>query len=111
MRLKLTVGGKVVTATLVDSATARDFVSLLPMTLAMDDLFKREKFGHLPRALSGDAEGARTYEVGDLVYWLQVPTWRSSTVTTGSRSPPPASQCWPEPTRASKHSVRPARYG
>ena len=43
------------------------------MTLTMDDLFKREKFGHLPRALSGDAEGARTYEVGDLVYWSPGP--------------------------------------
>ena len=69
MRLKLTVGGKDVTATLVDSATARDFASLLPMTLTMDDLLKREKFGHLPRALSKRGRGARTYEVGDVVYW------------------------------------------
>lgn len=69
MKLKLTVGTKVVTATLVDNATTRDLVSLLPLTLTMNDLFKREKFGHLPRALAGDGEGARTYEVGEVVYW------------------------------------------
>ena len=69
MNLKLSVGRNVATATLVDSGAARDFVSLLPLTLTMNDLFKREKFGHLPRALAGDGEGARTYEVGQVVYW------------------------------------------
>jgi len=69
MNLKLSVGRKVATATLIDSGAARDFVSLLPLTLTMSDLFKREKFGHLPRALSEDGERARTYQVGDVVYW------------------------------------------
>jgi hypothetical protein len=69
MNLKLSVGPKVATATLIDSGAARDFVSLLPLTLTMSDLFKREKFGHLPRALSEDGKGARTYQVGDVVYW------------------------------------------
>jgi len=69
MKLKLTVGTRVVTATLVDNATTRDLVSLLPLTLTMNDLFNREKFGHLPRALAGDGEGARTSEVGQVVYW------------------------------------------
>src|SRR6266480_4436160 len=69
MNLQLRVGRKVATATLVDSGAARDFVSLLPLTLTMSELFKREKFGHLPRALSEDGERARTYRVGDVVYW------------------------------------------
>jgi 4-carboxymuconolactone decarboxylase len=69
MKLKLSVDGKVVTATLIDSGTTRDFVSLLPLTLTTNDLFKREKFGHLPRALSEDGERARTYQVGDVAYW------------------------------------------
>ncbi len=89
MRLKLTVAGKVATATLVDSATARDFVSLMPMTLTMNDLFKREKFGHLPRALSGDGEGARTYEVGDLVYWPPGPDVAVFYRHDGQRIPAP----------------------
>jgi hypothetical protein len=40
------------TTTLRDNETTRDFVSLLPLTLTMNDLFKREKFAHLPRAIS-----------------------------------------------------------
>jgi hypothetical protein len=31
-------------ATLADSDAARDFASLLPLTLALNDLFRREKF-------------------------------------------------------------------
>jgi 4-carboxymuconolactone decarboxylase len=88
-RLKLTVAGKVVTATLVDSATARDFASLLPMTLTMDDLFKREEFGHLPGALSGDGEGERTYEVGDVVYWPPGPDVAVFYRHVGQRIPAP----------------------
>ena len=89
MRLELTVAGKVATAILVDSATARDFVSLMPMTLTMNDLFKREKFGHLPRALSGDGEGARTYEVGDVVYWPPGPDVAVFYRHDGQRIPAP----------------------
>jgi hypothetical protein len=48
MKIKITIAGKVVTATLVDNETARDFVSLLPLNLSLNDLFGREKFGNLP---------------------------------------------------------------
>lgn len=69
MKIKISVAGKVLTATLVDNETARDFVSLLPLNLSLNDLFGREKFGNLPKALS--EKGARThaYEVGDIAYW------------------------------------------
>jgi hypothetical protein len=43
MRIRLTAGETVLTATLDDNATARDFASLLPLTLQMDDLLTREK--------------------------------------------------------------------
>ena len=52
MKIRLTVNGKAITATLIDSETTRDFVSLLPLTLTMGDLFGREKYGRLPRAIS-----------------------------------------------------------
>ena len=53
MKIRLTLdNGKAITATLIDSETTRDFVSLLPLTLTMNDLFGREKFGHLQRAIS-----------------------------------------------------------
>ncbi len=41
MKIRLKVGNKVLTATLADNKTARDFVSLLPLTLNMNDLFGR----------------------------------------------------------------------
>ena len=51
-RVRITVGGKSVVATLASSEAARDFASLLPLTLVMNDLFRREKFAPLPRAIS-----------------------------------------------------------
>jgi hypothetical protein len=69
MKIRLTVQGKELTATLIDSKTSRDFLSLLPLTLTMNDLFGREKFAHLPRALSEGGRRTRTYEVGDVGYW------------------------------------------
>jgi hypothetical protein len=73
MKIRITVEDKVMTATLLDNKTAQDFVSLLPLTLSMNDLFGREKYGHLPRALSDEGKRTRTYEVGDIVYWSPGP--------------------------------------
>jgi hypothetical protein len=58
MKIRLKVKDRVITATLTDSKTTRDFISLLPLPLTMNDLFRREKFAHLPRAIS--EEGKRT---------------------------------------------------
>jgi hypothetical protein len=68
MRIRLDINGRTATATLNDTPTARDFASLLPLTLDMQDLFGREKPGPLPRPLAA-GEGQSTYEVGDLGYW------------------------------------------
>jgi hypothetical protein len=51
MKIRLKVDDPLVTATLIDSKTTRDFISLLPLTLTINDLFRREKFAHLPRAI------------------------------------------------------------
>src|SRR5881296_425762 len=69
MKIRLKIEDKVLTAKLVDSKTTRDFVSLLPLTLTMNDLFRREKFAHLPRAISKEGKRTHTYEVGDVAYW------------------------------------------
>lgn len=69
MKIRLIANGRTITARLIDSPTARDFVSLLPLTLAMNDLFKREKFGQLPRAISQEGKHTRTYALGDIAYW------------------------------------------
>ena len=73
MKIRLKIANKEITATLIDSETTRDFVSLLPLTLTMNDLFGREKFGHLPRAISEGGKRTRTYEVGDVIYWSPGP--------------------------------------
>jgi hypothetical protein len=70
VRIRLRIGDDEATATLQDSAPARDVAAMLPMTIRMHDLFGREKPGRLPRQLS--IEGARRefdYQVGELTYW------------------------------------------
>ena len=73
MKIKIRVGDSDLTATLIDSETTQDFVSLLPFTLTMNDLLGREKFGHLPRAISEGGKRTRTYKVGDVIYWSPGP--------------------------------------
>jgi len=73
MKIRLKIQDKVLTATLVDSKTTRDFVSLLPLTLTMKDLFGREKFAHLPRAISEEGKRTHNYEIGQVAYWSPGP--------------------------------------
>ena len=69
MKISLKVESKVLTASLADNATARDFVSLLPLQLSMNDLFGREKYGDLPRPISENGPRKNRYEVGEIAYW------------------------------------------
>ncbi len=73
MKIRLRIGNRALTGTLIGSKTAQDFVSLLPLTLTMNDLFGREKFAHLPRAISTEGKRTHTYEVGDIAYWSPGP--------------------------------------
>lgn len=52
MKIRLHVNGEVATATLVDNATTRDFVALLPFSLVLTDFAKVERVGDMPRKLS-----------------------------------------------------------
>src|SRR3954468_17194811 len=52
MKININIGGKTLTASLADNATARDFASVLPLSVSMKDLFGREKYGDLRKALS-----------------------------------------------------------
>ena len=45
------------------------FIPLFQCHSTMNDLFEREKFAHLPRAISEAGQRTRTYEVGDVSYW------------------------------------------
>lgn len=69
MKINIKIGGKTLTATLADNPSARDFASLLPLKVSMNDLFGREKYGDLPRAISEKGPRTHSYQVGDIVYW------------------------------------------
>jgi hypothetical protein len=69
VKININIGGKILIATLADNATARDFVSVLPLSLSMKDLFGREKYGDLPKELSENGPRKNRYEVGDIAYW------------------------------------------
>jgi hypothetical protein len=69
MNIRICIADKVVIATVADNATARDFVSVLPLSVLMKDLFGREKYGDLPKALSENGHRKSTYEVGEIAYW------------------------------------------
>jgi hypothetical protein len=69
MKIRFTIGHAVATATLDDNPTARDFASLLPVTLTMQDLFGREKPGPLPRTLNEGGKRQFSYEIGQVIYW------------------------------------------
>lgn len=88
-KIRLTANGKTITARLIDSATTRDFVSLLPLTLTMSDLFDREKFGHLPRAISEEGKHTHTYSLGDIAYWAPGPDVAIYYHHDGERIPDP----------------------
>lgn len=70
MEITIDVEGRTITATLDDSPAARDFASLLPLTLTLDDYNATEKISYLPRRLS--IEGAPAGidpSPGDLTYY------------------------------------------
>lgn len=70
MKIRIKVAGKELQATLADNPTAREFAALLPIRVAMRDLFGREKAGPLPKAISTGGPSSDVYKVGDIGYWL-----------------------------------------
>jgi hypothetical protein len=88
-RVRITIGGKSIEATLADSEAGRDFASLLPITLPMNDLFRREKFAHLPRAISEQGKRTRDYAVGTIGYWPPGPDVAIFYRQDGERIPDP----------------------
>ena len=69
-KIKITIGEKVLTASLNDSKTSQDFISLLPLTLTLDDYAGTEKVSDLPKKLSvEDAPSGFDPSVGDITYY------------------------------------------
>jgi len=71
MKIRLTVDGHSMTATLIDSPTSRDFINLLPLTLTLEDYASTEKIAYLPRKLSEEGAPAGVDPaVGDITYYV-----------------------------------------
>jgi hypothetical protein len=70
MKIRITVDGTELTATLTDSQATQDFLALLPLTLTLEDYAGTEKVSDLPARLSteGAPEGSDP-SVGDIAYY------------------------------------------
>jgi hypothetical protein len=69
MKISIHINGKKLSASVLDNEAAAEFVSLLPLSFSMKDLFGREKYAPLPRPLKAKALVKNTYSVGDICYW------------------------------------------
>ena len=70
MKVRIDIDGTPFMATLVDTAPARDFASLLPLRLTLIDYARTEKISDLPRRLSTEGAPAGVEpEIGDITYY------------------------------------------
>ncbi|MDB6181771.1 cyclophilin-like fold protein [Paracoccus fistulariae] len=70
MRIRCTFADQEFVVRLQDSATSRDLISMLPLSLTIEDFSTNEKIAHLPRRL--DEGGLTDYDdeaPGDLCYF------------------------------------------
>lgn len=91
-RLVLRFDGHVATGILDDTAAAREFAAMLPLTLHLSDPMGQAKSGPLPRSRSLDVTGAdREFRttVGELVFWSPGSTVAVVYDDLGQRVPEP----------------------
>lgn len=70
MKIRLRGKDKTITATMIDSKTTRDFISLLPLTLTLEDYAGTEKIANLPKRLSSEgAPPGSDPSKGDIAYY------------------------------------------
>jgi hypothetical protein len=67
--MKITIGSDVFTATFYNSATAKAFKAMLPLTIKMTELNGNEKYSDLPNALPANASNPVTIKNGDLMLY------------------------------------------
>ena len=69
-KIKITIGEGIITASMYDNPTTRDFLSLLPLTLTMTDYNATEKICDLPKRLSTkDAPAGYKPSAGDITLY------------------------------------------
>ncbi len=68
-KVKIKIGEKTFTATILDNTTAKEFMALLPLTLDMNELNNNEKYGQLPKSMPIKASVPKNIEKGDLMMY------------------------------------------
>lgn len=70
LKIRMMVNGEAVIVTLADNSTAKDFYSLLPLTLTLNDYAATEKIAYLTRKLSKEGAPAGSEPaIGDIAYY------------------------------------------
>lgn len=69
IRIRITAGERVLTATLENNSTTRAFVRKLPLTLPMADLYGREMCYRFDEALPANEIQTRNFRPGEIIYW------------------------------------------
>src|SRR5439155_26038837 len=73
MKIRIEFNGATMTAALYDNPSARDFASMLPLHLTIDDYSTNEKTAYLPRKLpeqgSGPFDSETPGDLGDYAPW------------------------------------------
>ncbi|MNB97404.1 hypothetical protein D3C76_836530 [compost metagenome] len=70
MNIRMTMAGQIITASLEESDSARDFFAMLPLTLPFENYAETEKIAYLPGKLTTQTapEGIDP-QVGDIAYY------------------------------------------
>ncbi|KKI88975.1 hypothetical protein WQ54_28890 [Bacillus sp. SA1-12] len=70
IRIKLTFNNEEVIVKMFDNPTSRDFMTLLPLTITLEDYAGTEKINYLPKKLSTEeAPSGSNPSVGDFTYY------------------------------------------
>lgn len=69
-KIKINIGDKYLIATLIDNATTRNFLAMLPLTLKLEDYANTEKISYLnPKLSTEGAPKGCDPEIGDITYY------------------------------------------
>ena len=70
LKIEIVIGHTVLEATMYENPTTIDFLSMLPLTLKLEDYAKTEKISYLPRKLSvKDSSSGSDPSPGDIAYY------------------------------------------
>jgi hypothetical protein len=70
VKIRVTISGTAFTGALSDKPTAKDFLSLLPLTVTLEDYAATEKITYLPRKLAtANSPAGSKPTVGDIAYY------------------------------------------